>query len=384
MGSQSLIKTHPTNTMIRLVLTLGAVGGVLSSPLCKDQPNTLYPVVPRGFQLSSQDHCSDLCNISPDCLFYVWNTKTNVCEMETKPPIGALEVTGFVTGGRMGETEMSGVLALSSVKVVQAEKENAEMCRVMCVADDDCKRWVWAEEMFGTVKNTCLLDYRDQKGLAKISLNIKTVTVGSCNENDEDHEEEDEVRKFVRKQQPTQKSTAKPKPKPTTRRTTTKPKMAKTTKKNNVTTKIPMKQEDKPQITTKKPSTTKKISTKKPVPRRTTPRRTTARKTTKSKTSPRPTTPAIEETTKLVVTTQRAVPKKIISRKHFATKGPMKKHALSEEVSIVLVPENTNWEEINSEPRIQKLEIEPVDHTSEEPTITVDSSSFTFKEPESF
>merc|ERR1712021_104025 len=223
---------------------------------------------------------------------------------------------------------MSGVLALSSVKVVQAEKGNAEMCRVMCVADDDCKRGVWAEEMFGTVKNTCLLDYRNQKGLAKISLNIKTVTVGSCNENDEDHEEEDEVRKFVRKQQPTQKSTAKPKPKPTTRRTTPKPKMAKTTKK------VPMKQADKPQITTKKPSTTKKISTKKPVPRRTTPRRTTARKTTKSKTSQRPTTPAIEETTKLVVTTQRAVPKKIISRKHFATKGPMKKHALSEEVSI--------------------------------------------------
>ena len=67
----------------------------------------------------------------------------------------------FVTGGRMGQPQVTGMLALSSVKVIHAGKGNAEMCHRMCQADDDCKRWVWAEEMFGTVKNSCLLDYRD-------------------------------------------------------------------------------------------------------------------------------------------------------------------------------------------------------------------------------
>merc|ERR1712025_411726 len=66
-----------------------------------------------------------------------------------------------------GGPVLSSVLAFSSVKVVQVEKGNAELCQRMCDGDNDCKRWVWVEKMLGSIPKTCLLDYRAPEGLEK-------------------------------------------------------------------------------------------------------------------------------------------------------------------------------------------------------------------------
>merc|ERR1739840_7458 len=193
-------QSHTHLTMIRLVLILGTVGSLSS-------------LTPRGFFLLLEDQCSSLCGLSPDCVFYVWHQKQRQCTLDTSHPIGALPVKDYVTGGRLDKSGVVGMMALSSMKVVQIDKGNPKMCRKLCEGDVDCKRWVWAEKMWESVRNTCILDYRDSEGLEKNQVNIETITVGSCNVDENDVDDENKVKKVIRKSN----TTSRPKPRPTTK-----------------------------------------------------------------------------------------------------------------------------------------------------------------------
>merc|ERR1712025_629416 len=217
--------------------------------------------------------------------------------------------------------------------------------------DNDCKRWVWVEKMLGSIPKTCLLDYRPTEGLEKTHLNAKTTTVGSCNVDENEH-----MKPMVKKPNPTSRpkprSTSKPKRKTTKGKTSVKPSTQSIAEMTESTTRMSTAQADTAHTTTKNTSSGKR-TTKKPMKRRTTPRKTTSRRTTRRNTTTNSTTVAIDKTTTTTTstttaspstTTPRATQKATTRRRQFVTKGPFKKHALSEEAAVVLLEENTSWE----------------------------------------
>ena len=363
-----------------MLYLVGVVGSLSSSPSCTHQPDILYSLTPRGFFLLLEDHCSALCRISPDCVFYVWHQKSRQCTLDNSHPIGALPCKDCVTGGRLDKSGVVGMLALSSMKVVQINKGNPKVCRKMCEGDVECKRWVWAEKLWESVRSTCILDYRDSEGLEKMQLNDKDITVGSCNNAEKDVGDEEKVKKVVRKpnttSRPKPRTTTKPRRKISKNKTPVKHSTKSSAEMTEPTTKMSTTPEHTDHRTTMKQVSEKRVSTRKPVQRRTTPKRTISRKTTKRRTTTNTSTVAMKETATAASSTPISVhtapTRRTTKRKQLATKGPKKKHALSEEVSVVLLQENTTWEEISPGDRelepdtTAEPEPEPQDKTGDE------------------